>query len=69
MGQVNGIRAAHMGRVNSIFLNLEAGVVIGLEEDSIKIWDPVNGVELHVYDAQDSEDVLIPAIGSMSRIV
>ncbi len=67
MDQLNKIKTAHMGTVNSVFVNLAAGVVIGIDEDSIRIWDPVRGIELHTYDADSTDEVLISALGSMYR--
>ena len=69
MNRQNQLKSAHMGTVNSVFVNLEAGVVIGLDEDSIRIWDPVKGVELHAYDTKNTDDVLLSAMNSMYRVV
>ena len=69
MNKPNQLKSAHMGSVNSVFVNLEAGVVIGLDEDSIRIWDPVKGVELHAYDAKNTDDVMLSAMSSMYRLV
>ncbi|NNF00036.1 MAG: hypothetical protein HKN25_13525 [Pyrinomonadaceae bacterium] len=69
MNHLSKLRSAHMGAVNSVFVNLEAGVVIGLDEDSIRIWDPVKGVELHAYDAKNTDDVIISGMTSMYRFV
>lgn len=69
MSRQDQLKSAHMGSVNSVFVNLEAGVVIGLDEDSIRIWDPVKGVEIHVFDTKNGEDQFIPAMSSMYRFV
>ena len=68
MDMMNNLKAAHKGSVNSVFVNLEVGVVIGVDEDSIRIWDPVKGTELHVYDAND-DDSLIPGLNNIYRVV
>ncbi len=67
MDRINSIKAAHMGTVNSVFFNLAAGIVIGMDDDSIRIWDPVLGIELHTYDADSTDEVLLSALGSMYR--
>ncbi len=64
-----GLKSAHMGSVNSIFVSLEAGVVIGLEEDSIRVWDTVEGIELHVYNKNDADDSFVPGLSSIYRSV
>jgi len=69
MKQRNQLKSAQMGAVNSVFVNIEAGVVIGLDDDSIRIWDPVKGVELQVFDTKNGEDQILTAVGSMYRFV
>ena len=69
MGNINGIKAAHMGRVNSIFVSFKAGIVIGLDDESIRIWDSVKGVELYVADLNNSDDSVIPGLGSIYQTV
>lgn len=69
MSRQNQLKSAHMGTVNSFFVNLDAGVVIGLDDDSIRIWDPVKGVELHAYDAKSTDDVLLSSMNSIYRVV
>jgi len=66
---MNNLKVAHKGSVNSVFMNLEAKIVIGIDEDSIRIWDPVKGTELHVYDTNEEEDSLIPGLNNIYRIV
>ena len=58
-----------MGSVNSVFLNVEAGIVIGLDGDAIRVWDPVRGVELHVYESTDGDDAFVPGLSSIFRTV
>ncbi len=59
------IRFAHADSVNSVFIDFDASVVISVDEDSIRLWDPVNGRELFQTGAGDSEDAVIPGLGSI----
>ena len=68
MKNENGFRSAHANSVNSVFVSFNAGVVISVDDDSIRIWDPVNGVELYQTDMNDSEDSVIPGLGSIYRM-
>ena len=54
MNKTKGLKAAHMDRVNSMFVSFEASVVISVSDDEIRIWDTVNGVEL--YQSSDPSD-------------
>lgn len=59
------MRFAHADSVNSVFIDFDASVVISVDDDSIRLWDPVNGRELFQADAGDSEDAVIPGLGSI----
>ncbi len=64
-----GLRTAHTTEVNSLFVCFEAGLVIGLDNDSIKIWDTVKGVEVKVYESKNNDDAIIPGLNSIFRAV
>ena len=54
MNKLKGLKAAHSEKVNSMFVSMQASVVISVSDDSIRIWDTVNGVEL--YESRGRED-------------
>ena len=68
MKSPSGLRLAHRESVNSVFVNFEAGVVISLDENSIRIWDPVNGTELFETDMDDSDNSFIPGLSGNYRL-
>jgi len=68
MNNKNGLRSAHGNSVNSVFVNFDAGVVISYDEDSIRIWNPVDGIEIYQTEMKDSEDSVIPGLGSIYRM-
>ncbi|MEZ5345445.1 MAG: hypothetical protein R2681_07820 [Pyrinomonadaceae bacterium] len=69
MEMVKGLRTAHAAAVNSLFVCFEAGLVIGLDEDTIKIWDTVKGVELNVYRSENNDDSIVPGLNAIFRAV
>ena len=60
------LTTAHGETVNSVFVNFNAGVVISVDEESIRLWDPVNGTE--IFETGMKEDTVIPGLGHMYRI-
>ena len=67
MTKKNGLRTAHAESVNSVFVSFDAGVVISVDEDSIRIWDPVNGTEIYQTGMSNEDDSVIPGLGSIYR--
>jgi hypothetical protein len=61
------MRSAHKDSVNSIFVSFKEGIVISIDENSIRVWDPVTGVDLYETYTSDSEDVVIPGLGLFYR--
>jgi hypothetical protein len=59
MNKTKGIRAAHLDKVNSMFVSFEARVVISVTDDSIRIWDTVNGVELYEASQEDGDSLVL----------
>ncbi len=68
MERVNGIKMADMDAVNSVFVSFETAVVISVDNDSIRIWDPVKGLEIYVADIDDSEDSVNTCFSSIFDI-
>ena len=55
-----------MEKVNSMFVSFEASVVISVSDDSIRIWDTINGVEL--YEVRGGEgDPIVLNLGPFNR--
>lgn len=69
MNLVKGLRTAHTAAVSSIYVCFEAGIVIDLDDDAIKIWDTVKGVELNVYPSDNNEDAIVPGLNSIFKAV
>lgn len=67
MNKHKGLKAAHSERVNSMFVSFEASVVISISDDSIRIWDTVNGVELYQTSEVDSGDRFVINLGPFNR--
>lgn len=68
MNRKNDLKSAHGESVNSMIISFNAGVVISLEDDSIRIWNPVNGIQLYESCMKDDEDAVIPGFGSFYRM-
>lgn len=51
---------AHDESVNSVFVSLSKGIVISVDEESLRVWDPVNGIE--IYQTDIDEDTVIPEL-------
>ena len=66
MNKLKGLRAAHAGKVNSMFVSFQASVVISVSDDSIRIWDTVNGVELYESKGRD-DDPIVLNLGPFNR--
>jgi hypothetical protein len=67
MNKKKGIRAAHLDKVNSMFVSFEASVVISVSEDEIRIWDTVNGVELYQSSEEKDGDRFVINLGPFNR--
>lgn len=59
MNKLKGLKAVHSDRVNSMFVSFEASVVISVSDDSIRIWDTVNGIELYETKGRDDEPIVL----------
>jgi len=55
-----------MDKVNSMFVSFEASVVISVSDDSIRIWDTINGVELYEVKG-DEGDPIVLNLGPFNR--
>ncbi len=67
MTKNKGFKAVHDEKVNSAFVNFEASVVISLSDDSIRIWDTVNGVELYQSSENLEEEKFVLNLGPFNR--
>lgn len=67
MNKSKGLKAAHSERVNSMFVSFEASVVISVSDDSIRIWDTVNGVELYEKADELERDRIVLNLGPFNR--
>lgn len=67
MNKHRGLRAAHSNKVNSMFVSFEASVVISVSDDSIRIWDTVNGVELYEAAEEKQSDRIVINLGPFNR--
>lgn len=64
----NEFRSAHSGSVNSVIISFNVGVVISVDEDSIRIWNPVDGTQVYQSSVNENEDAVIPGLGSIYRM-
>lgn len=67
MNKRKGLKAAHSDKVNSMFVSFEASVVISVSDDSIRIWDTVNGVELYQASDKSETDRFVVNLGPFNR--
>jgi len=67
MNKTKGLKAAHMDRVNSMFVSFEASVVISVSDDEIRIWDTVNGVELYQSSDENDGDRFVVNLGPFNK--
>ncbi len=65
MKSKNVFRSAHSESVNSMIVSFNAGVVISFDEDSIRIWNPVDGTQVYQSSVFEDEDAVIPGLGSI----
>lgn len=67
MNKLKNLRAAHSEKVNSMFVSFEASVVISVSDDTIRIWDTVNGVELYEKADELEQDRIVLNLGPFNR--
>ena len=68
MNTKNDLRSAHGETVNSVYVSFDARIVISVDDDSIRIWNPVSGTELYQTGTDSDEDSVIPGLGMMYRM-
>ncbi|REJ78805.1 MAG: hypothetical protein DWQ47_05010 [Acidobacteria bacterium] len=67
MNKLKGLKAAHSDKVNSMFVSFEASVVISVSDNSIRIWDTINGVELYEASEGIEGDPIVLNLGPFRR--
>lgn len=67
MTKLKELKAAHSEKVNSMFVSFESSVVISVSDNSIRIWDTVNGVELYENANENELDKIVLNLGPFNR--
>ena len=67
MRKKKGLRSAHRESVNSVFVSFDRSVVISVDDKSIRVWDPVNGLEIYETEVDSTDDSVVPGLSAMFR--